>query len=1072
MRFFLAWIFGTLASVAIAAGENVVYEGDDPTYDLMPGVSFSCRARIDRLPGIGAGSSFCLLSKGETSERGGFFLRVDSAAEGNRLSFFINLGGSPEPRVSSSGPMTAGVWHDLAGGWDGTSLWLSVDGETNRVSRRGPTAECAAPLRMGHFPGELRDLRFLAGQAPADNNDASLSPGLRIFASAVFDELPTGETTILYKPEEYLLRYDRARKGSDLKDGFCFFVKTDGVWEPRVSCPMGVETGRVYRLSASWDGRSSRLQVNGQIAQVPRTGRPTSQPGALSVGTRVKGRVENVRVVNRRRSLLGIRDVRSRELLPRTGSPFEFLARVENQGAAASNVVLEAKVISGRSIVPTRLSLGSVGPGADCRVSFAADPGTSGVFVVNFVLRSGNEQLSSERRRIVLLPAKDPELSGFVPPQTVMRTWYVDATGGDDSRDGLSPQSAWKGFRRLRGKILGPGERVLLRRGSVFNEELVLSARGSAENWAEIGAYGEGARPIIRRTRDIDDRCVWIVDPSYLAVRDLVVCCAGKGLDIACTTAGCRGILVERCLAHHIEGLYRLNAHGIPEWRDKRGAPGAGSNAGLGIAGAHARQVIFRDCESYQCSAGFLVNGTDVWLSRLFCHDNICHNTSPHPYLTDTSRAWLLDSVFDASGWNASAGTMGIMLAFNYGLVVRGCHFLNQPDSGSHDEGGIDFEAGGANALVEACTFRNNAGAAIEILGLRTPQVRNLHVRGSRFDRNNVAAKLGPAEIYVWGKSKSREVLCSNGLIEGNGFVLNPGVSFYENTATLTHADWEVRENRVFASSDELNRAFPLNDPPTVVAGEEVWTDETCVDLRGEVSDDGLPQTGRLRCRWEEFEGPSGVVFADPIAARTTAKFQTCGDYRVLLKADDGQLWRTARTAVHVLPKGSCVAKAWTFSHNLDDEGWKPSGLGTVREEIAAEDAFWKSFSEPVRLVCGDYYVLALREATQAQLLLADGLDLNLVPGICDTVVLRLNNHTSSSQMRLAYLTDESTGWSSAASVAFPVQANDSDDRTYVLPLNVRGKLRQLKLEFSADGSPVMGTCRIDYIWIGHLNGR
>ena len=98
-------------------------------------------------------------------------------------------------------------------------------------------------------------------------------------------------------------------------------------------------------------------------------------------------------------------------------------------------------------------------------------------------------------------------------------------------------------------------------------------------------------------------------------------------------------------------------------------------------------------------------------------------------------------------------------------LIIRNCIFRNQPDSGSHDEGGIDFENRGNGCLIEHCTFENNAGAAIEVLGLKSPQTTNIEVRNSRFIKNNVAKKLGPAEIYVWGQLRDPAVCCSTGVI-------------------------------------------------------------------------------------------------------------------------------------------------------------------------------------------------------------------------------------------------------------------------------------------------------------------
>ena len=59
------------------------------------------------------------------------------------------------------------------------------------------------------------------------------------------------------------------------------------------------------------------------------------------------------------------------------------------------------------------------------------------------------------------------------------------------------------------------------------------------------------------------------------------------------------------------------------------------------------------------------------------------------------------------------------------------------PDAGNHDQGGIDFENRGNGCLIDRCTFENNAGAAIEVLGLESPQATNIEITNSRFIRND-----------------------------------------------------------------------------------------------------------------------------------------------------------------------------------------------------------------------------------------------------------------------------------------------------------------------------------------------
>lgn len=75
--------------------------------------------------------------------------------------------------------------------------------------------------------------------------------------------------------------------------------------------------------------------------------------------------------------------------------------------------------------------------------------------------------------------------------------------------------------------------------------------------------------------------------------------------------------------------------------------------------------------------------------------------------------------------------------------------------------------------------------------------------------------------------------------------------------------------------------------------------------LAGKVSDDGKPKSGRLATAWELLDGPGTVAFRNPAKPTTKADFSMPGDYALRLKADDGELWRSARTVVHVLPPWS-----------------------------------------------------------------------------------------------------------------------------------------------------------------------
>lgn len=666
-------------------------------------------------------------------------------------------------------------------------------------------------------------------------------------------------------------------------------------------------------------------------------------------------------------------------------------------------------------------------------------------------------------------------------------TYYVDSLGGKNSNTGTAPQSAWQDFSNINDRTLAAGERLLIRRGSVINQELNIGASGTAEQWVEIGAYGEGARPIIRRNQDINDRCALISNPDFLRIRSLVVSRAGKGLTVSYTKPGHGGLLIEDCLAHHIEGLYRTDSSGIPEWRDYHPTRDESSashqvSAGIRVIG-NGRDITLRDCEVFQDSWGFFVQGEQVMLDRIYCHHNYAFNTAPHPALVSVRNAVMQNCVFDAPGYHAHAGTMGIMLVDPVNLTIRNSTFRNQPDSGCHDEGGIDFEAGGTNCLIENCTFQNNAGAAIEVLGLSRPQPMNVEIRHSRFIQNNWANKLGPSEIFIWGaKRPAPTVCCSTGTIQDNGCVLLPGVQFFTNQAPAT-TQWALTNNTVYSSIKALDKAMPLNNPPVVSAGADIISDRAKVRLPGKVSDDGRPAGKKLAVRWELLEGPGTVTFKNPAAAKCDAIFSAPGDYLLRLVGDDGELWMSSMVTVHIVPRGVSVAKAWEFNTPLDKEGWTDVELGTqvVTNYIkptppknagggqpkAQAAPSIGSISYPVHYVAGGSYIVAVENAPSAHLLSADDLDVALKRN--KTVQLRLQNHTSATHMTLRFTTKADTAWDDAKSKSVAVTPNDNDFRNYTVDLSAlpgwTGRLKQLRLDLTG-GEPATGTCRIDYIWL------
>jgi hypothetical protein len=983
----------------LVCGGTPVIAPDSAHLRLAPGLRVECWAKIQA---IGRSWQPLLIKDGD------YQLRVDPPREGGHFSFFVHAGGW-EPRVRSETVAEVGVWYHLVAGWDGKEIWIEVNGERTSKARTGKPVPSHEPLELGLFDGVLDDVRIenpaarfagvaqwqfdgdlcdssehgyhLRGENPefaaapggqalqvgvgklqiANNPDLQLAPGLRIDCSVYLDQVPSKYRTFLIKDGEYQLRLNSADEGG----GFAFFVNLDG-WEPRVCSEQRVVAGRWYRVTARWDGTALTLDVNGQRTRVTRSGLPRPTDNPLVVGG-LGGRIDNLTMENPRLPTMQVVDVRQEHAILQAGRREKVTATIRNMGMESEQAGVSLELPPGIQCQgKTHHDLGPMPMGAERVVHWDIQASEASIGAAEIQVKATGASPVTARHLLVFFADDDspPVSASIAAPQVPARkaeavTYYVDSMAGSNANSGTSPEAPWKDFTNINGRTLGPGERLLIRRGSVINQELSVSARGTADRWAEIGTYGGGPRPMIRRNWDIADRCALVLNPDYLRICGLVVCHAAKGLIVAYTEEGHRGLVIEDCIAHHIEGLYRPNAHGIPEWRDREGPGGdlLGSSAGIAVAGALATDVVLRDCETFQASWGYRVQGTDVLIDRVYCHDNYVRNTSPHPAVTTVRRSVLQNCIFDASGWHASAGTMGIMLVNPQGLIIRNCFFRNQPDSGSHDEGGIDFEAHGNGCLIDRCTFENNAGAAIEVLGLRSPQTKNIEIKNSRFIKNNTAKKLGPSEIFIWGRSRDSAVCCSTGTIRNNGYVTNPGVEFFINEAPKL-TSWQLDSNTSYATVEELAKAMPYNRPPTVDAGDDIRSDRRKVTLHGTVSDVGGPEGKPLSTMWEVLEGAGRVDFDDASNPDTAATFESPGDYTLRLVADDGQLWCSDMVEVHVLPAGTSVAAAWEFNTNLDKEGWTEVNPGTRLQKWSHPQ--WPTTSHPVKYVAGGYYLLSI----------------------------------------------------------------------------------------------------------------
>lgn len=78
--------------------------------------------------------------------------------------------------------------------------------------------------------------------------------------------------------------------------------------------------------------------------------------------------------------------------------------------------------------------------------------------------------------------------------------YYVDFIGGSNSAAGTSSTTAWKNLWKVNLASFSPGDYILLKRGSSWNEKLTIPSAGTSGLPITVDAYGSGANPIIDGT--------------------------------------------------------------------------------------------------------------------------------------------------------------------------------------------------------------------------------------------------------------------------------------------------------------------------------------------------------------------------------------------------------------------------------------------------------------------------------------------------------------------------------------------------------------------------------------------
>jgi hypothetical protein len=91
-------------------------------------------------------------------------------------------------------------------------------------------------------------------------------------------------------------------------------------------------------------------------------------------------------------------------------------------------------------------------------------------------------------------------LAPLTPASSLAATYFIDTSGGNDTNDGLTEQTAWQTLAKVRSSQFAPGEKVLFKRGERWRGTLKIPSSGTIGMPIVFGAYGDGSPPIIDAT--------------------------------------------------------------------------------------------------------------------------------------------------------------------------------------------------------------------------------------------------------------------------------------------------------------------------------------------------------------------------------------------------------------------------------------------------------------------------------------------------------------------------------------------------------------------------------------------
>ncbi len=414
---------------------------------------------------------------------------------------------------------------------------------------------------------------------------------------------------------------------------------------------------------------------------------------------------------------------------------------------------------------------------------------------------------------VFTLPVKAEETDNSV-------TYYISSSEGDDKNAGTSEEKPWKTFQNVADLELQGGDRLLLKKGDKWLEQLhLVNPTGTEENPVVVSSYGDGEeKPQLALfegevERYCDTPLIYIENGEGLEIKGLDIGFCGVGINLDyLRTYNKKYVRIEDCHFHDIYGFNQVDKGGITKY------PHATSivvTRTLGIPGKQGPALdglYIHNCTTYDAGAlytyGTSIGGDAGYnVHNLIVTDCVMENNGIYGIAFCGVQGGYMDNckIIDCGSRYASMGSMGIMCS-GQGFTIMNCEIaFQQRLEDNPDGGGIDFEHLTFDVDVINCYIHDNSGVGVMFYqsgGDESHQNKRIRFIANVFENNN-------QNVYKPGGSELISVPMTS-LVDG--MLINNRYMTSENLFALYMHNTVMVEGNAAYSQEQQGQVWPLLD--------------------------------------------------------------------------------------------------------------------------------------------------------------------------------------------------------------------------------------------------------------------